>query len=107
MQSYVDTKAPVTDPTFQLTFGFIVPEHFLKNVNLGDIGSNPWSLKPWGTGPYYVTDNESGQFIQMKINPNYSVTPNKPVIPTIYSPLLSDVKQVPVQIQTGAIVTWI
>jgi peptide/nickel transport system substrate-binding protein len=103
MQSYVDAKKPVTDPTFQITFGIILPQHFLKNIAPADMGSSDWARLPWGTGPYYVSRNESGQFIEMKINPNYNVTPNKPVIPTIYSPLLTDVKQVPVQIQTGTI----
>jgi peptide/nickel transport system substrate-binding protein len=103
LQSYVDAKKPVTDPTYQIAFGNIMPEHFLKNMAPGDISGNDWARKPWGTGPYYVSRNESGQFIEMKINPNYSVSPNKPVIPTIYSPLLTDVKQVPVQIQTGTI----
>jgi peptide/nickel transport system substrate-binding protein len=103
LQSYVDAKKPVTDPTFQITFGIILPEHFLSNQAPADLGSSEYARLPWGTGPYHVTRNESGQFIEMKINPNYSVTPNKPVIPTIYSPLLTDVKQVPVQITTGTI----
>jgi peptide/nickel transport system substrate-binding protein len=103
LQSYVDAKKPVTDPLYQTAFAIIVPEHFLKNIAPADMGSSDWARKPWGTGPYYVSDNQSGQFITMKINPNYNVTPNKPVIPTIYSPLLSDVKQVPVQIQTSTI----
>jgi peptide/nickel transport system substrate-binding protein len=103
LQSYVDAKKPVTDPLFQTAFAIIVPSHLLQNTDLSQIGSSDWALKPWGTGPYYVSDNESGQFIQMKINPNYNVTPNKPVIQTIYSPLLTDVKQVPTEIQTGDI----
>jgi peptide/nickel transport system substrate-binding protein len=106
LQSFVDAKKPVTDPLYQVIgggFGIILPEHFLKNIAPADLGSNDWARLPWGTGPYYVTRNESGQFIEMKINKNYSVTVNKPVIPTIYSPLLTDVKQVPVQITTGTI----
>jgi peptide/nickel transport system substrate-binding protein len=103
LQSYVDAKKPVTDPLYYNLFGAIVPEHFLKNIAPADMSKSDYARKPWGSGPYYVTDFESGQFIQMKINPNYNVTPNKPVIGTIYSPLLTDVKQVPTRLQTGDI----
>jgi len=103
LQTYVDAKKPVTDPLYFVAFGYILPQHHLANMAPGDIGKSDFARKPWGTGPYYVSQFESGQFIEMKINPNYSVTPNKPVIGTIYSPLLTDVKQVPTRLQTGDI----
>jgi peptide/nickel transport system substrate-binding protein len=102
MQSFVDDKVPVTDPQYnEILVGYVLPQHLLSKTAPADIPALDWSHAPWGSGPYHVTKFDEGQAITMEINPNYNVTPNKPVIKTIYSPLSSDNKQLPVGVDTG------
>ncbi|MDQ2808428.1 MAG: peptide ABC transporter substrate-binding protein [Chloroflexota bacterium] len=103
LQAFVDSKIPVSDPLYSENFGFVLPEHFLSKTAAKDVPSLPWASTPWGTGPYYVTEFKANQSITMKINENYNVTANKPVIKTIFSPYDKDNKQLPVKIDTGAI----
>jgi peptide/nickel transport system substrate-binding protein len=104
MQGFVDKKIPVGDPLYIDDTGFtVLPMHFLKNQKPADIPNSDYALTPWGTGPYHATKFETGQEITMEINPNYNVMADKPVIKTIYSPLFSDNKQLPVGMDTGTI----
>jgi peptide/nickel transport system substrate-binding protein len=103
LQAFVDTKAPVTQPTYNEVFGAVLPEHFLKSMAPADIADSDYARTPWGTGPYKVTKWETGQEMTLDANPNYNVEVDKPVIKQIYSPLFSDNKQIPVALDTGTI----
>jgi len=102
LSAYVDAKAPVTDPLYpEILIAAVLPEHALAKIAPADLPASDYARKPWGSGPYKVTKFEEGQSIEMVANDNYNVTPNKPVIKNIFSPLFSDNKQLPVNIDTG------
>ena len=103
MQYYVDNNLPVVDPVYNELWGAVLPEHTLTSMNAADIVGSDYSRTPFGTGPYKVTKFDTGQAIDMTVNTNYNVTPTKPAIQNIHSPLYTDNKQLPVGIDTGTI----
>jgi peptide/nickel transport system substrate-binding protein len=103
LQAFVDKKIPVTAPLYNEQFLAVLPQHALAKMAPGDIDSSDYSQTIWGTGPYHVTKYQTGQTLEMEINPNYNVTPNKPVIKRISMPYFSDNKQLPVGISTGTL----
>lgn len=100
LQAFVDKKIPVTNQLYN-EIGIILPDHFLSKIKPADIVASDYARRPWGTGPYYVTKWETGQEMTLAVNPNYNVTPNKPVIKQIYSPLFTDPKQLALAIDLG------
>jgi peptide/nickel transport system substrate-binding protein len=63
-------KEPVADyrDFFSYPFG-ILPKHALESLD--SLNSADFNRKPFGTGPYRVTDWQAANYIQLEANPNY------------------------------------
>lgn len=64
----------------------IVPKHLYENT---DVPTNPWSLKPIGTGPFVFKEWERGSYILLEKNPNYW-DPGKPYLDQIIYKFIGD-----------------
>jgi len=81
----------------------ILPAHVLEGESLADSAFN---RTPEGTGPYVVTEWNSGQSIILDANPNYRV-PDRPLIDRIVFKIIPDQNAGIAQMQTGDIdVFW-
>lgn len=64
----------------------ILPKHLYEGT---DVTSNPWNLKPVGTGPFVFKEWRRGQYIMLERNPNYWDKP-KPAIDRLILRLFVD-----------------
>ncbi len=82
----IDTVGAIDNHTVKITFknptpgwygvfcgdyGRILPEHVLKNFVGANARNAPFNLKPVGTGPYAVTDFQSGDHVYYAINQKF------------------------------------
>ena len=58
-------------------YGRILPQHILKDFVGSKARNAPYNLKPIGTGPYVVSDFQSGDHVYYAINDKFR-DPNKP-----------------------------
>lgn len=49
----------------------IIPKHAFEGVPFEDLGKQEFSRKPFGTGPFRVTDWQAASHIALEPNPNY------------------------------------
>lgn len=81
----------------------VLPQHALEGVSLADADFN---RLPEGTGPYVVTEWNSGESIILDRNPNYRVA-DRPLIDRVVFKILPDQTAGFAQMQTGDIdVFW-
>jgi len=81
----------------------ILPAHILEGQSLADADYN---RVPLGTGPYMVTEWNSGQSIILDKNPNYRV-PDRPLLDRIIFKIIPDQNAGIAQMRTGDIdVFW-
>ncbi len=65
------------------SYGYILPQHILKD-SVGTAARNaPFNLKPIGTGAYKVDEFQSGDHVQYSINDQYREA-DKPFFKTVY-----------------------
>ncbi|MFV2000192.1 MAG: peptide ABC transporter substrate-binding protein [Acidimicrobiia bacterium] len=77
----------------------ILPAHVLEGQSLAD---SDFNRTPEGTGPYVVTEWNSGQSIILDANPNYRV-PDRPLIDRIVFKIIPDQNAGIAQMRTGDI----
>ena len=64
-------------------YGYILPQHVLKD-SVGAAARNaPFNLKPIGTGPYKVDEFQAGDHVSYSINDKFR-DPDKPFFKTVY-----------------------
>lgn len=81
----------------------VLPQHALEGVTLADADFN---RVPEGTGPYVISEWNSGQSIILDRNPNYRV-PDRPLIDRVVFKIIPDQTAGFAQMQTGDIdVFW-
>jgi peptide/nickel transport system substrate-binding protein len=81
----VNFKAPTPGwyGVFCGSYGYILPQHILKD-SVGTAARNaPFNLKPVGTGPYKVDEFQSGDHVSYSINDKFRET-DKPFFKTVY-----------------------
>ncbi|MGA7671702.1 MAG: peptide ABC transporter substrate-binding protein [Nitrolancea sp.] len=82
-------KVNFTDPTpgwnasFCGSYGYILPQHILKDSVGTAARDAPFNLKPIGTGPYKVDEFVSGDHVQYSINDNFREA-DKPFFKQVY-----------------------
>jgi len=103
MQVFADKKIPVIEPLYSELGGFVLPEHALKNIAPDKLDGSDYSQTIWGTGPYKVTKYQVGESMTLTRNDNYNVTPTKPAVKTIFSPLFADNKALSTGMETANI----
>ncbi len=64
-------------------YGYILPQHILKDYVGAKARNAPFNLKPIGTGPYVVTEFQSGDHVSYAINDKFRES-DKPYFKTVY-----------------------
>ncbi len=64
-------------------YGYILPQHILKDSVGAEARNAPFNLKPIGTGPYKVDEFQSGDHVSYSINDKFR-DPDKPFFKTVY-----------------------
>ncbi len=102
LKPYVDTKQPVTDPTY-FDVGTILPKHILQNVPADTIGFTPYAHEGHiGTGPYRIERWVPAQELDLAQNDNYTLT-DKPVLKRIVIRFISDPNQLIGLLRSGGL----
>ncbi len=65
------------------SYGYILPQHVLKDYVGANARNAPFNLKPIGTGAYKVDDFQSGDHVQYSINDNFREA-DKPFFKQVY-----------------------
>ena len=82
-------KINFKDPTpgwygvFCGSYGYILPQHILKDSVGAEARNAPFNLKPVGTGAYKVDEFQSGDHVSYSINDKFR-DPDKPYFKTVY-----------------------
>jgi peptide/nickel transport system substrate-binding protein len=64
-------------------YGYILPQHILKDSVGTNARNAPFNLKPVGTGPYVVDEFQSGDHVAYSINDKFR-EPDKPFFKKVY-----------------------
>jgi peptide/nickel transport system substrate-binding protein len=70
----IEWKMADVFPAYLTLFSYpsgIIPKHHLEAVPLEDLGKHEFSRKPFGTGPFRVTEWQAASHIALEANPNY------------------------------------
>jgi peptide/nickel transport system substrate-binding protein len=70
----VEWKMSDVFPAYLTLFSYpsgVIPKHHLESVPLEDLGKHEFSRKPFGTGPFRVTEWQAASNITLEANPNY------------------------------------
>jgi peptide/nickel transport system substrate-binding protein len=73
-QYTIEWKMADVFPAYLTLFSYpsgIIPKHHLEAVPLEDLGKHEFSRKPFGTGPFRVTEWQAASHIALDANPNY------------------------------------
>jgi peptide/nickel transport system substrate-binding protein len=70
----IEWKMAEVFPAYLTLFSYpsgIIPKHHLEAVPLEDLGKHEFSRKPFGTGPFRVTEWQAASHITLEANPSY------------------------------------
>lgn len=79
----IDIKMKQIDAAFLFNLGIgLLPHHILGNVPIRELRAHAYNRNPMGNGPYMFGRWVSGQFVELRRNPNFFQGP-RPYISTV------------------------